>query len=343
MKKIYSIIAAAICVSGLNAQTLTQANHAPTVGDTYQTVACNSVGITPGGNGAGQTWNYSTMSILTTTTTNNAVTVASTGSAAAYPSANVAVQSGTAGSSFYSSSASNLMYWGGNIIVGGQAVTMSYTTAAAHAAYPMILGTTSNGNIGGTVSHPIAGTGNFAGTNTVTGAGTGTLMLPGGYNFPNVLKVTISKMMTFTVTFGSGTYSQTVNEYYSPLSKYPLLSISNEYINSPLGTTTETVVSINNNFSTVGVKEAASGSLSNVVVYPNPAKDNINISFTNENAENVSYQIVNVIGQTIRTQNIPATKGETLYNVNLNGIESGIYFIKLSVGNKSSVTKITVQ
>lgn len=342
MKKIYSIIAAAICVSGLNAQTLNQGNHAPTVGDSYQTVACNSVGITPGGNGPGQVWNYSTMSILTTTTTNNAVTVASTGSASSYPSAGVAVQSGTAGSSFYSSSASSLQYWGGNIIVGGQAVTMSYTTSATHAAYPMTLGTTSNGNVGGNVSHPIAGTGNFAGTNTVTGAGTGTLMLPGGYNFPNVLKVTTSKAMTFTVTFGSGTYTQTITDFYAPTSKYPLLSISNEYINSPLGTTTETVVAINSAY-TLGVKESASASLSNVVVYPNPAKDNVNISFTNENAENVSYQIVNVIGQTIRTQNIPATKGETLYNVNLNSIESGIYFIKLSVGNKSSVTKITVQ
>lgn len=342
MKKIYSIIAAVICFGSINAQTLTQANHAPIVGDSYQTVNCNSVGITPGGNGPSQTWNYSSMALLTSTTTNNAVTVASTGSAAAYPSAGVAVQSGTAGSAFYSSTASNLLYWGGNIIVGGQAVTMSYTTAATHASYPMTLGTTSNGNIGGGVSHPIAGSGNFAGTNTVTGTGTGTLMLPGGYNFSNVLKVTTSKAMTFTVTFGSGTYTQTITDFYAPSSKYPLLSISNEYINSPLGTTTETVVLINSAYA-LGVKEVASESLTNVVVYPNPAKDNINLSFVNENVDNASYQLVNVLGQTIRTQNIPAVKGETLYNINLNGIENGIYFIKLSVGNKTSVTKITVQ
>jgi hypothetical protein len=342
MKKIYSIIAAAVCVGSLNAQTLTQANHAPTVGDSYQTVNCNSVGINPGGNGAGQTWNFSSLTILTTTTTNNGVTVASTGSASSYPSAGVAVNSGTNVNSFYSSSTSSLEYWGGNIIVGGQAVTMAYSSSATHAVYPMILGSTSNGAISGTASHPLAGSGPFVGTNTVTASGTGTLMLPGGYNFPNVLKVTTIKNMNFTVTIGTGTYSQTIVDYYSPTSKYPLLTITNAYINSAAGPTTETVVVINSNY-TLGMKESIKESLTNVVVYPNPAKDNINLSFVNENADNASYQIVNVIGQTIRTQSIPSVKGETLYNVNLNGIESGIYFVKLSVGNKSSVTKITVQ
>ena len=341
MKKIYSLFAAALCISGLNAQTLTQSNHAPIVGDSYQTINCTTVGATPGGNGTGQTWNFSSLTVLTTTTTNNGVTVASTGSASSYPSASMAINSGTNGNSFYSSTASSLSYWGGNVVVGGQAVTMSYTQAAQHAAYPMAFGTTANGPISGTASHPLAGSGPFVGTCTVTAAGTGTLMLPGGYNFNNVLKVTTVKNISFTVTLGSGTYSQTITDYYVPSQKYPMLTMSQEYINSVAGTTTETVVLVNGNY-TLGMKEQSS-LLSNVIVYPNPAKDNINLNFVNENAENASYEMVNVIGQTIRTQNIPVVKGETLYNVNLNGIESGIYFIKLTVGNKTSVNKITVQ
>lgn len=340
MKKIYSLIAAAICVGSINAQTLTQANHAPIVGDVFQTVDCSSVGINPGGVGPAQTWNYSAMTVLTNTVTNTGVTVASTGSASTYPSASVAIQSGTA-NAFYSSGLSFLRYYGGDIKVGGQSVTMGYSTPAYYCAYPMTLGTTTNSSVSGTLTS-IAGPGTFAGTSTVTGSGTGTLMLPGGYNF-NALKVTNVTILSFTTGLGNGTYAQVKNDYYSALSKYPLLSITNETISSLAGTTTETVVTINNNYKTVGISEAANSTLSNVVLYPNPAKDNINVSFVNENAENVSYQIVNVIGQTIRTQNIPAVKGETLYNVNLNGIESGVYFIKLGVGNKTSVTKITVQ
>ena len=167
-------------------------------------------------------------------------------------------------------------------------------------------------------------------------------MLPGGYNFSNVLKVTTSTAMTFTTGFGSGTYSRNNYDYYSALSKYPLMSISNETITGA-GSTTETVVTINNNYKALSITENSANVLNNVSVYPNPAKDNINLNFVNENSENVSYQIVNVIGQNVRQQTIPTTKGETTYNVNLTGIDSGVYFIKLTVGNKTSVNKITVQ
>lgn len=340
MKKIYSLFAAAICISSLNAQTLTQANNAQIVGDVYSTVNCTTVGITPGGNGAGQTFNFSGLSVLTTTSTSNGVTVASTGSAAAFPSAGVAMQTGTA-NSFYSSTAGALSYWGGNLTIGGQAVLMTYTLPALM-NYPVSLSSTNNGNIAGTASHPLAGTGPFVGTSTVTGAATGTLMLPGGYNFNNALKVVSSLVTNFTVTIGSGSYAMVKYDYYVPSQKFPMATIVTETIVSVAGTTTETVVVLNTNYTT-GVKESANNTLSNVVVYPNPAKDNINLNFVNENAENVSYQIINVIGQTVREQNIPSAKGETLYNVNLNGMESGIYFIKLTVGNKTAVNKITVQ
>lgn len=341
MKKIYSLVAAVICVSGINAQTLTQANHAPIVGDSYQTVDCTTVGINPGGNGAGQTYNFSTLTVLSNTSTNMGVTVASTGSASTYPSASVAIQTGTY-NAFYSSSPTSLLYWGGNIKVGGQAVTMAYTSPAPFAMYPMTLGTTTSSNVIGT-NTSVAGAGTFTGTSTVTGAGTGTLMLPGGYNFNNVLKVTTATTMTFTTPFGNGNYYKDNFDYYSPLSKYPLFSISNETITSALGTTTETVTLINNNYKTVGINEAANQTLSNVSVYPNPAKDNITINFVNENAENASYEMLNALGQTVRTQNIPVVKGETLYNVNLTGIDNGVYFVKLNVGNKTSISKITVQ
>ncbi len=342
MKKIYSLFAAVICISSLNAQTLTQANHAPIVGDAFQTVDCSSVGITPGGVGAGQTWNYSSMTVLTTTTSYNGITVASTPSAANYPSASVAVSSSTANNAYYSSTATSLKYWGGDIKVGGQAVVMGYSSPAFYTAYPMSLGSSTNSSVSGTLTS-IAGPGTFAGTNTVTGTGTGTLMLPGGYNFNTVLKVTTNTALSFTTGLGNGTYAQNKYDYYSGLSKYPLLTISNETIVSLAGTTTETVVTLNNNYKTVSITENTQNVLNNVSVYPNPAKDNVSLNFVNENSENASYQIINVIGQSVRTQNIPAAKGETTYNVNLSGIESGIYFIKLTVGNKTAVNKITVQ
>jgi hypothetical protein len=342
MKKIYLFIAAAFCAASTNAQTLTQANHAPIVGDSYQTVDCSTVGVNPGGNGTSQTWNFSTVSVLSTTVTMNGVTVASTGSAAIYPSASMALSPGTGTNSFYSSSASLLSYWGGNATMGGQQVTLTYTSPATYCSYPFNYLSTTNATTGGSCT-TVAGPGTFNGSSTVTATGTGMIMLPGGYNFSNILKVATSQYILATLSIGQATLSQNKYDYYSPLSKFPLFSITNSTLGTAFGTTTETLVAINNNYKTVGITEQTNIPLSNVSVYPNPAKDNISISFNNENSEPVSYQLVNVLGQTIRQQSIPSAKGETLYNVNLNGIESGIYFVKLSVGNKTSVTKITVQ
>lgn len=343
MKKIYLLIAAAFCAAGSNAQTLTQANHAPIVGDMFQTVDCTTVGVNPGGNGTGQTWNFSSLTVMSTTVTMNGVTAASTGSTATYPSASMALSPGTGTNSFYSSTSSILNYWGGNNSMAGQQITLAYTSPAVYCSYPFSFGSTANTAIAGSAT-TIVGSGNFSGTNTVTASGTGMIMLPGGYNFTNILKVTNTQALTFTLAFGTGTVTQNKYDYYSPLSKYPLFSISNTTLSTSLaGTTTETLVTINNNYKTVGINESANKALANVTVYPNPAKDNINISFSNENAEPASYQLVNVLGQSIRQQSIPAVKGESLYNINLSDVESGIYFVKLTVGNKTSVTKITVQ
>ena len=342
MKKIYTLIAAAFCTGSINAQTLTQSNHAPMVGDMFQTVDCSTVGVNPGGNGTGQTWNFSSVSVLSTTVTQNGVTVASTGSASAYPSASMALSRGTGTNTFYSSSTSSLSYWGGNEEMGGQQVTLTYTSPAVYATYPMSFGSTASAATGGSVVS-VAGPGTFSGSSTVTATGTGMIMLPGGYNFNNILKVATTQTMLASIPIGTAALSQDKYDYYSALSKYPLFSITNSTLSTMFGTTTETMVTINNNYTTVGMAESPNTALSNVSVYPNPAKDNININFTNENAENFSYQLVNVLGQSIRQQSVPAIKGETLYNVNLDGIESGIYFVKLTVGNKVSVTRITVQ
>jgi hypothetical protein len=343
MKKIYTLIAAAFCVAASNAQILIQSNHAPAVGDMYQTVDCSTVGVNPGGNGTGQTWNYSTISVLSTTVTHNGVSVASTGSAAAYPSASVALSIGTGTNNFYSSSPTILQYWGGNVEMGGQQVTLTYTSPAIYATYPFSFGSTTNSTIGGSVTASPVGPGTFSGTGTVTATGTGMIMLPGGYNFNNILKVTTSQAMLANLPIGTATLTQNKYDYYSSLSRYPLFSITTSTLGTTFGVTTETMVTINNNYKTVGINESTTNVLSNVSVYPNPAKDHTNISFTNENAENASYQLVNVLGQSIRQQAIPSVKGETLFIVDLNGIESGIYFVKLTVGNKTSVTKITVQ
>lgn len=342
MKKIYFVLAAAMLSVGAFAQTLTQANHAMSLGNMFSTKQCDSTGVTPGGNGPSQTWNYSTITIHNSTVKNfTAVTVASTGSASAYPSAAIAVSSGANGNSFYSSNATDYKYWGGDIVAGAIMAVLNYSSAASYARYPMSLTGSTVTAIGGTISAS-SNVGSFTGNCTVTATGSGALNLP-GMTFPNVLKVTTAQVINFNLIL-PGVLTQITYDYYSPSgSKAPLFTINSSTMSSGLGTSTQSNVAINSNYMLLGVKEQQDAATVNFEAFPNPASENINISFNNPSNESVSYEMINSLGQLVKSENIQAVNGNNKSQISLNGLESGLYFVVLKVGEKAAVQKITVR
>jgi hypothetical protein len=340
MKKLYFTILSVIVACGVsNAQTMTQANSAPAIGDVFSTRQCDSSIVTPGGNGAGQMWNYSTVLVHPAVTNYTCVTPASTGSASAYPSANVAVQQAAGNNSFYDSNAGYLKYWGGNISVGGIGVVAAYTSPALYENFPYTLASLATSTVVGTLT--VSGNnGTFSGTCTTLGAGTGTIVLPGGNTLTNVLKVTISQAMTFT-SIVTGSINQVRYDYYHASKKSPVFSIVTASVNSVLGSSTQTVVTVNSAL-VLGIKEA-SNEISNLSIYPNPASGSINLGFTNSNGDIATCEIINSLGQTIRTENLGNDKGIINRNLNIENFSPGFYFVKISVGNSAKVQKITVQ
>lgn len=346
MKKLYFTLLSIL--SGLafvTAQTLTVTNHAPTVGDIIKTTDASTAGVLPGGNGAGQNWNYSSITIGSANMTYSVVTAASTGSLSSFGSSSVSVSTGTT-NSFYSSSPTEHKYWGGNLVLGGLNAILTYTSAAVYAKYPMSLNTNTTATVGGTLT-AASNNGSFNGTSTVSASGTGTLQLP-GRTFNNVIKVTTTQILYYSVSVITGTVVQVVNEYYDPmLSKAPLFTINQSTIASivvmpPVQTSTQVATFVNTDYMMVGVKEQ-SKEISNLNIYPNPSKSNFNISLTNENAEVISYEMINVLGQSVRKETLGNNKGEVKYNIETSGIEAGVYFVKVNAGNATSVKKITIQ
>lgn len=342
MKKIYVTLLSAMIACGVNAQTMTQANSVLAVGDMATTKQCDSTTINPGGNGANQVWNFSSLTIHNSVVTNyTGVTPASTGSATSYPSANVAVQQATGNNSFYDSNSSYLKYWGGNLNIGTVNVLFAYTTPAIYETFPFGLSSTSTNSVAGTLTVS-SNSGNFTGTCTSTGLGTGTINLPGGSTVTNVLKMSISQALTFTVSsFITGTVSETRYNYYSSTQKWPVFSILTQTVTSPLGNSTQTFVAVNSAL-VLGVNEA-SNEIGNFVVYPNPAKSNLNITFNNANGDAASCEILNAIGQTVKTESFGTEKGISTQNLAIENLPSGFYFVKVNVGNKTKIQKITVQ
>lgn len=74
----------------------------------------------------------------------------------------------------------------------------------------------------------------------------------------------------------------------------------------------------------------------NVSIYPNPAKDNVSVSLPCDNA---SIDIINVLGQTVRTINTTSAN-ET---ISLEGIERGPYFFSIKMQDKTITKKVIVE
>jgi len=129
MKKLYFTILSAMLGLAVNAQTLAITNHSLVIGDIFKTRQCDSTGISPGGTGSAQTWNFAALNTRTASASMNytVVTVASTGSATSYPSAGLATSPGANNNSFYSYNGNDYNYYGGNLTIGPVALTFTYT------------------------------------------------------------------------------------------------------------------------------------------------------------------------------------------------------------------------
>ena len=53
--------------------------------------------------------------------------------------------------------------------------------------------------------------------------------------------------------------------------------------------------------------------------------------------------MANTLGQTIKKENLGSSKGLVNQSIDITNIEAGVYFVKVNVGYKSSVKKITIQ
>lgn len=332
MKKIYFLVLAAFTGFGAQAQSLTQANHAPANNDQYMTFQCDSASVTPGAGGAGLMWNYG--SIATRSSVVNSYTASSTTNTS-YPGSDIAVYSSTSNISYYKSSSTELKYYGGNVSVGGIAATLQYTSPAIFAAYPMSMSTTSTATTGGSLN-VLGNAGTFSGSSNVTADATGTLVLPSG-TYTNVIRVVTSQTINFTASFATGTVTQVNYDYYAAGTKYPMFTISTSTIGTNLSAPSSQTLVTRQNPSTVGVKENSTEVIS-LNVYPNPSTSFVNFATDSKNASYVA--IFDVTGKMVEKQNLNDGK----LNLNVSAYNTGIYIYKvMNTGNQTlKAGKITV-
>ncbi len=341
MKKIYFAIFSALFGTQIsNAQlTLTKAFNEPVIGDVNISHRWDSTAALDNNAGPNTLWDFSALTTNTGVSTSNYTTVAGSTDAGNYPNATFAEFDGNAGYTYYRATATatpQLELLG--IYQPSLSINLN-TNPAVIAVWPIAYGYNKTDALSGTVSTPTIG-GNATGNVKTSASGTGTVLLPGGLTFTNVLQVTATQTINISLMAGpipvaSATVLSTNYQYYHSTQKFPILSVNYQTISGAFSGSSASI-RINNNV-IAGIKEA--GLKSDFSVYPNPANDRLNLALTNQKAENVSVKILNNLGQLVKTVEL-GNSTNINSQIDLTDLNSGIYIIKTNVGSASSSKKL---
>lgn len=214
-----------------------------------------------------------------------------------------------------------------------------------HLAYPFSYGDTIVDVFSGLV---MAGDGNTtydrSGNTEVIADGYGRVRLPIGF-ISNALRV---KTMTSYGDMADGVgvvanYIETRYDWYVPEIHYPVVSyvkLDKYYIGNYAGSV-ETLAHID---SASAVKIESFLPVNQISLYPNPARDILNLEVTLFAAEHISISISNQLGQQVYHK--PETlmgAGKFSVPVEVKDFPSGMYILSLNSGNRVSVKKFVVE
>ncbi len=333
MKKIFTLVLSTFFVSNiLNAQlTLTKAFNEAVIGDVNIRKGHDSVSVIPKNTGVNQLWDFSTLLTNTVTESATYTTVASVASGTAYPAATMTEFDGVNSNDFIKITASSYEFLG----TKNPSTALNYTNSGIFATWPVSMGYSGSDTFAGSAAITTL-SGTAIGTVATNATGTGTLQLPGGLNFTNVLQVQLTT--TLNLNLSGGTITATVvgrqYMYYHGSQKFPILTVN--YNRTSGAFTAFTVDILANNAAIAGIDEILLNS--DFAVYPNPSTGLITIR--SKSNSNVKVEILNLLGENVYYETISSGN----QSLNLQHLPNGIYTLKISENEKIiSTNKIIIQ
>lgn len=76
---------------------------------------------------------------------------------------------------------------------------------------------------------------------------------------------------------------------------------------------------------------------------PNPAVENTTLSFSSPSAANISATVYDLAGRLVKTESFRCESGINAYNLNVKGLNSGIYIVALTNGEMTLKQKLAVK
>jgi hypothetical protein len=149
-------------------------------------------------------------------------------------------------------------------------------------------------------------------------------MLPDGKGTPLTDLLNIDKLSkSFNFTFDSTSHV----EEYNDLSV--VIFIQDKTTKEVLGNTWAT-------WTDTGVENSINDGNGIVSLFPNPATNHLYVRYNVRNQQNAILEIYNIEGKNISSyKNKINDDGSYLEDININGLDNGLYFIKLIIGNNT--------
>lgn len=94
---------------------------------------------------------------------------------------------------------------------------------------------------------------------------------------------------------------------------------------------------------TTGVAENAFNSAASSQIFPNPAKNNATVRLNLLHGSDVQIEVMNSIGQVVKSVNAKGQNGMNTVFVDLSGLTSGIYMVNVKVDDATSTKKLIVE
>jgi PKD repeat protein len=100
----------------------------------------------------------------------------------------------------------------------------------------------------------------------------------------------------------------------------------------------------NNNYSFIPTGINTQREISGLTVFPNPTNETATVKFELENTEKVNISIFNIQGMEIEKvlTNETLTQGTNQVQLNVSGLESGLYFVKVEKANATSTVRLSI-
>jgi hypothetical protein len=334
MKKIYAVLISLCAGASMKAQyTLTSSNE-PVAGDHEMTWQLDTAGISPGGAGTSQIWNFTGVTITPSVAVNNkSYTVTSAApNASLYPYANMAESSDGQNYQMSAYTSSNIVIYGST----NSTLSVVYQNPLTIVTLPFPYGTISNDTYQSSSEN---------GTITTTADAYGTLNTPGN-SFPNVLRVKLQEHIIRNV---GAVVTQTIDQnsyvFFGSASKFSLLSVNlgSITVSTNSNVTTKTKDASISNVIMQGIKENSREV--NFSIYPNPATEKeIMLHYVLVENENYTATIYNSLGQVVKEVKL-GERAPGMYHdvIDLNKMSGGIYYLRLKGQKQDGMQKLIVE